>query len=206
MSSTSAHATASADPYFDPEDTNLITTAKRDLKLQKPFIYTYSERDVALYNMGIGASAEELHWIFDGDDEFAAIPTIGAVPAIPACRSLEAYYLPNFDPGRVLHAEQFLSFKCPIPTSGSWINRPTLMQVLDKGKSTIMSTHVEATDADTGKVICESVVTVVIRGVGGFGGKTKSTLSGPAFAANDPPKRKPDAVMEEKTMTSQAVL
>ncbi len=49
------------------------------------------------------------------------------------------------------------------------------MQVLDKGKSTIMSTHVEASDAVTGKVICESVVTVVVRGVGGFGGKTKST-------------------------------
>ncbi len=100
MSSTSAYATASADSYFDPEDTNLITTAKRELKFQKPFVYTYTERDVALYNMGIGASAEELHWIFDGDDEFAAIPTIGAVPAIPACGSLEAYYLPNFDPVR----------------------------------------------------------------------------------------------------------
>ncbi|KLO13482.1 hydroxysteroid dehydrogenase [Schizopora paradoxa] len=194
------------DPYFDPEDADLVRKAKKDLKLEKSFVYTYTERDVALYNMGIGASVEELQWIFDGHEEFAAIPTMAAVPAIPACRSLEAYYLPDFDPGKVLHAEQYISLKYPIPTSGSWIHRSTLMQVLDKGKSTVMSTHVEATDSDSGKVICESVVSVVVRGVGGFGGRIKSKLSGPAFAPNDPPKRKPDAVVEEKTLPSQAVL
>lgn len=91
-----------SDPYFDPEDVDLITKAKKDLRLQKPFVYTYTERDVALYNMGIGASVEELQWIFDGHEEFAAIPTMSAVPAIPACRSLEAYYLPDFDPVRLI--------------------------------------------------------------------------------------------------------
>lgn len=69
------------------------------------------------------------------------------------------------------------------------------MQVLDKGKSTIMSTHVEATDADTGKVICESVVTVVVRGVGGFGGRTKSKCANenytPCLPANIPPSQYP---------------
>ena len=96
------------------------------------------------------------------------------------------------------------------------------MEVLDKGKATAVTTAVETVDKDTGKVIFESQSTVFIRGSGGFGGKrapkgallftacrfrlTISADRGAASAANTPPPRKPDAVVEEKTLPTQAAL
>ena len=86
------------DVFIDPEDSALVAAAKRDFKRHKPFVYTFTERDVALYNLSIGAKATDLRWIFDGDEEFEALPTLGTVPHIPGSRSFESFYLPNFNP------------------------------------------------------------------------------------------------------------
>jgi multifunctional beta-oxidation protein len=101
-----------------------------------------------------------------------------------------------------------------------------LMEVLDKGKAAAVTTIVETRDKYSGKVVFENQMTVFIRGAGGFGGRragkgvvhssclSESVISfliirldrGPASAANVPPQRAPDAVIEEKTSTSQAAL
>lgn len=47
--------------------------------------------------------------------------------------------------------------------------------MLDKGKSASITTLVETSDKDTGRVIFESMSTVIIRGSGGFGGKKKGS-------------------------------
>lgn len=106
-----------------------------------------------------------------------------------------------------------------------------MIEVLDKGKAAAVSSLVETIDTSTGKVIFENQSTVFIRGSGGFGGKKNgagellgcldfnlvnvcvcvcscgTTLDrGPATALNSPPKRQPDAVVEEKTLPIQAAL
>jgi len=101
-----------------------------------------------------------------------------------------------------------------------------ILEALDKGKAAAITTIVETRVKATGELIFENQSTVFIRGAGGFNGKrsgignTFRGLSemlyelfiylcldrGPASAANNPPKRAPDAIVEERTSPSQAAL
>ena len=65
----SDEADGESSSYEDPEDTEEIKAAKRNAP--EPEEYSYKERDVMLYNLGIGAKAEELHWTYENADGFA---------------------------------------------------------------------------------------------------------------------------------------
>lgn len=88
-----------------------------------------------------------------------------------------------------------------------------------------MTIITETREKHSGKVLFENQSTLFIRGAGGFGGRrtgkgfssfllfvydklfqVSSTDRGAASAVNEPPSRKPDAVLEEQTSTSQAAL
>ncbi|OBZ72493.1 Peroxisomal hydratase-dehydrogenase-epimerase [Grifola frondosa] len=195
---------SSSSPYADQDDSQLVADAKKHV--EDPVEFKYTERDVILYNLGIGATEKELQWTFESHDEFAALPTFGVIPQFMASGGISLDWLPNYNPAKLLHGEQFLSIKGPIPTSGEFINETRLMEVLDKGKAAAVTSIVETKDKATGKVVFENQSTVFIRGAGGFGGKRVGNDRGPASAANTPPQRKPDAVLEEKTLPIQAAL
>jgi len=190
--------------FVDSEDSNLVKEAKNEPT--DTLEYSYTENDVILYNLGIGATAQELQWTYEGHDEFAALPTFGVVPQFHASGGIGLDFLPNFNPAKLLHGEQYLAIKGEIPTSGDLINEARLMEVLDKGKAAAVTTIVETKDKATGKVVFENQSTVFIRGSGGFGGKRVGSDRGAASAVNPPPKRAPDAIAEEKTSPSQAAL
>ncbi|KAJ6531728.1 HotDog domain-containing protein [Mycena capillaripes] len=185
------------------EDSKLVADAKK-IPIE-PVRYTYTDRDVILYNLGIGATENDLQWVFEGDDEFSAIPTFGVIPQFHASGSVPLDWLPDFNPAKLLHGEQFLSIKAPIPTSGELTSHAKMLEVLDKGKAAAVTTVVETRDK-SGTLIFENQSTVFIRGSGGFGGKRNGTDRGAATAANAVPQRSPDAVVEEKTSPSQAAL
>ncbi|KAI1797367.1 multifunctional beta-oxidation protein [Ganoderma leucocontextum] len=199
-----ASGSDSESPYADPEDSEVVAQAKKEL--QEPVEFSYTERDVILYNLGIGATEQELQWTYENHEDFAALPTFGVIPQFLASAGLSFDFLPNFNPAKLLHGEQFLSIKAPIPTNGELVNEARLMEVLDKGKAAAVTAIVETKDKHTGKVIFENQSTVFIRGSGGFGGKRAGKDRGPASAENSVPKRKPDAVVEEKTLPTQAAL
>ncbi|KAI0346127.1 peroxisomal hydratase-dehydrogenase-epimerase [Trametopsis cervina] len=188
----------------DPEDSELVAKAKQ--AEQTSTEYAFTERDIILYNLGIGATEKDLQWTFEGDDNFSPIPTFGVIPQFPAMGGASLDWLPNWNPAKLLHGEQYLSIKAPIPTSGTFVNEPRILEVLDKGKAASVTVAVTTKDKATGKVIFENTSTLFIRGCGGFGGKTTGKDRGPATAANNPPKRKPDAVIEEATLERQAAL
>ncbi|KAF7330513.1 Peroxisomal multifunctional enzyme type 2 [Mycena venus] len=190
-----------------PKDSTLVAEAKR-IPVE-PVTYTYTEafflfisRDVILYNLGIGATETDLQWVYEGDDEFSAIPTFGVIPQFHASGSVPLGWLPDFNPAKMLHGEQFLSIKAPIPTSGELVSRARLLEVLDKGKAAAVTSVVETRDK-SGKLIFENQSTV-------FGQATESNELRPdrraATAENAIPKRSPDATVEEKTSPSQAAL
>ncbi|KAI0075244.1 putative multifunctional beta-oxidation protein [Panus rudis PR-1116 ss-1] len=194
---------AEEDPYADPEDPELVAKAKKSVP--EPLEYSYTERDVILYNLSVGATEKELNWTFENDDQFGAIPTFGVIPQFQASSTISLDWLPNFNPAKLLHGEQYLAIKAPIPTSGKLTNHARITEVLDKGKAAAVTSIVETKD-ESGKVIFENQSTVFIRGAGGFGGKRSGKDRGAATAANAPPQRKPDAIVEEKTLSSQAAL
>ncbi|KAJ6505947.1 hydroxysteroid dehydrogenase [Mycena vulgaris] len=186
------------------EDPQLVLEAKK-LQVEASH-YSYSERDVILYNLGVGATEKDLQWVYEGDDEFSAIPTFGVIPQFLASGSVPLDWLPDFNPAKLLHGEQFLSIKAPIPTSGELVSDVRLLEVLDKGKAAAVTSIVETRDKATGALVFENQSTVFIRGSGGFGGKRTGSDRGAATAANEVPKRAPDVVVEEQTSSTQAAL
>jgi multifunctional beta-oxidation protein len=84
--------------FDDPEDSQLVKDAKKEIP--ESVEYSYTERDVALYNLGIGATEKELQWTFEGHEEFSALPTFGVIPQFSASSGLPLDFLPNFNPVR----------------------------------------------------------------------------------------------------------
>jgi hypothetical protein len=82
--------------YDDSEDSQLVKDAKKSIP--EPSEYNYTERDVVLYNLGIGATEKELQWTFEGHEDFAAIPTFGVIPQFMASSTLSLDWLPNYSP------------------------------------------------------------------------------------------------------------
>ena len=105
----------------------------------------------------------------------------------------------------LLHGEQYLELKKPIPTSGKLVSTPYIVDILDKGKGVSFILGVTTVDEKC-DVLFENQATYFIRGIGGFGGKKTGDDRGAATATNNPPKRAPDAVVQEKTNENQAAL
>ena len=73
---------ASSSPYADPEDSELVAKAKEHV--EPPFVYSYTERDVVLYNLGVGATEKEMQWKFEGEDELSEMKKLGVIKKLQA--------------------------------------------------------------------------------------------------------------------------
>ena len=104
-----------------------------------------------------------------------ALPTFGVIPQFGSSSSMPMDFVPNFDPTKLLHGEQYLKILAPIPTSGTVVNEVQLLEVLDKGKAASVTVKVVTTDKVTGKSIFENQSTVFLRGCGGFGGQKRGS-------------------------------
>ena len=170
--------------------------------------FTYDEKDVILYNLGIGAKRTDLSFVYENSDYFQALPTFGVVPYFGAEITWSMTdILPNFSPTMLLHGEQYLEIcKFPIPTSATLVSYPKLIEVVDKGKSAIIVSGTTTKDATTGEDIFYNESSAVVRGSGGFGGPSKDADRGASTAVYQAPERRPDAVIEEATTEEQAAL
>ena len=91
-----ASGSDSESPYVDPEDSEVVAEAKKEP--QEPVEFSFTERDVILYNLGIGATEQELQWTYENHEDFAALPTFGVIPQFQASAGLSFDFLPNFNP------------------------------------------------------------------------------------------------------------
>jgi len=192
----------------EPNQEILDAIAKAKKTESKGSEFTFDDKEVILYNLGVGAKKSELEWVYEGSDKFEVIPSFGVIPTFNA----EAPYnlddvVPNFNPMMLLHGEQYLEVKkYPIPTSGTFVNYPRLVEVVDKGAAAVVVAGSVTKDAATGEEVFYNESTIFIRGSGGFGGSSSGSDRGAATAANKPPARKADVVVEEKTTEEQAAL
>lgn len=172
--------------------------------------FDYTDRDVILYNISLGAKRTQLPLVYENDDNFQPLPTFGVVPwfntAVPWNMG---DIVPNFSPMMLLHGEQYLEIrKYPIPTEAKTVSYPKLIDVIDKGNAAIVVVGYTTKNAKTGEDLFYNESSMFIRGSGGFGGSNKPTAPRPAAATASykPAQRKPDAVVEEKTSEDQAAL
>ncbi|KAF4984858.1 hypothetical protein FZEAL_11 [Fusarium zealandicum] len=173
-----------------------------------PTEFKFEERDVILYNLGVGAKSKDLKYTFEGADDFQVIPTFGVIPPFNTEMPFDFdTIVPNFSPMMLLHGEQYLEVrKFPIPTNARLVSRGRLLEVVDKGNAAIAKSSTTTVDASTGEDVFYNEATIFLRGCGGFGGPKRGKDRGASTAANKPPSRHPDVVVESLTNEDQAAV
>ncbi|KAL8752441.1 MAG: hypothetical protein Q9184_005732 [Pyrenodesmia sp. 2 TL-2023] len=206
MQNKSGGSAAPAPTEGDEDYVGKIESAKKAQSQGTEF--SYDDKEVILYNLGIGANRTELPFVYEGSNDFQALPTFGVIPGFGADTPYSlGEILPNFSPMMLLHGEQYLEIrKFPIPTGGKLVSYPKLVEVVDKGNAAIVTSGNTTKDAATGEEVFYNEASVFIRGSGGFGGPKKGSNRGAPTAVHQPPKRQPDAVVEEATTEEQAAL
>ncbi|MET3639787.1 acyl dehydratase [Prescottella equi] len=167
----------------------------------------WTERDVLLYHLGLGAGVNaldpaELGWVYEKG--LRVLPTfamvagqgISAGTLKPAGMNMPGI---DIDLRKILHGGQSLALHAPIPTTGSARISSRVADVWDKGKAAVIVLEQSARDQD-GNPLWTTAMQIWARGEGGFGGD-----AGPEVT-NAVPERDADKVLVSRTSTQQALV
>jgi len=165
----------------------------------EPMEFEFKQKDVMLYALGVGAGyeADELKFVYENGLE--VLPTFGVVPPFPALMGLVGVEGVDINLVMLVHGEQYLEIRKPIPVAGKLISKPKIAAVWDKTKGAVIELDADTVD-ESGEVVFYNKFSSFIRGEGDFGGER-----GPE-PGNEPPDRDPDAVAEMETLTIQAMI
>jgi acyl dehydratase len=167
-----------------------------------PHLFEWTDRDTMLYALGVGAGTKDLAFTTEnshGIDQ-QVLPTY-AVIACPAFGAIGKIGTFNF--GKLLHGSQQIRLFAPLPPTGrlNVVSEVADLQDKGEGKNAVVVLKGTGTEPDTGKLVAESLTTLVIRGEGGFGGQ-----SGRRRQAPEVPDREPDATVALPTREDQALI
>ncbi len=175
-------------------------------KSQPAIEYSFSKRDTAIYALGVGAPADplsqdELKFVYELSHNFCALPTM---PVVYSGRMIDDIVKGDihgikFNPMMLVHGEQSLEINKALPVEGTIVCTPTISNIFDKGSGMVMETEVTCVD-EAGDVVATTMSSMFIRGLGGFGGERGSSEKIVM------PERAPDAVHEETTLDTQALI
>ncbi|EGG20660.1 hypothetical peroxisomal multifunctional enzyme 2 [Cavenderia fasciculata] len=172
--------------------------------------YNLTEKDVALYAISIGADKSNLKFVYEQNEQFCAIPSMGVVfPYDILLQTLDGFEGLEFDPMMLLHGEQYMEILSPIPTRAKLVTRAKVNNLLDKGSGALLVVDAITSDKETGKDIVFNQFSLFIRGMGGFDQNRSSTAKTATTTTVDlstPPKKECDAKFNYKTSTDQAIL
>ncbi|MDG3011660.1 3-alpha,7-alpha,12-alpha-trihydroxy-5-beta-cholest-24-enoyl-CoA hydratase [Rhodococcus sp. D2-41] len=167
----------------------------------------WTERDVLLYHLGLGAGVDaldpaELGWVYEKG--LKVLPTFAMVAGQGvSAGELRApgMNMPGIDIDlrKILHAGQSLTLHAPIPASGSAQISSRVAHVWDKGKAAVIVLEQSAADRD-GKSLWTTAMQIWARGEGGFGGEAGPEMGGAI------PDRAADTVLVSATDARQALL
>ncbi len=162
------------------------------------------DRDkVILYHLGVGAGvpqtdANELTYTYE--QNLKVLPSFGVIPAFASMGGLGAVPGLSFNPMMLLHGEQDLEIRKPIPVEAEVETNGTIAGIYDKGKAALVVIETATNIKGESDPLFVNRFSLFLRGEGGFGGD-----SGPA-AGNAAPDRAPDKVVESPTIPQQALL
>ena len=175
----------------------------------KPRTFTYGDKDVMLYGLGIGLGADpmnETELAFVYERALKVVPTAATVlagraiaeplPTSPGHRPSMPNYL------MLVHGEQKVELHRPLPTSGSFTTESRTIGAYDKGadKGAVLVNQTTWKD-ETGALVATLTGSSFCRADGDFGG--------PSDGQPEPhpiPSRKPDLSVDIATREDQALL
>jgi len=139
--------------------------------------YTYSWRDVILYNLSVGAQQEELEYVYEKC--LKVLPTFGSIPCT-ATFGTEPHYdqpvmptslIPDLKTAGTLHMDNKLVIYKPIPLEATLEVEKVISGVYDRGadKGAKINVDVIARD-DKGEPLFVNTMGYLNRWHGGFGG------------------------------------
>ena len=162
----------------------------------------WNEDQVILYHLGVGAGtpptdAGELEYAYEKN--LKVLPSFGVIPVFSSMIGLAQVPGLEFNFAMLLHGEQDLEIKKPLPTAAKITSQGKIVGLYDKGKACLAILEVESKD-ESGEALFINRFSLFLRGEGGFGGE-----SGPK-AGNQAPDRAPDKTLEVATQPQQALL
>ena len=181
----------------DDEDEEDDDDDEDDEEEKNPVVH-YTDRDVILYNLALGATAKELKYTYENDSDFQVIPTFGHLPTFNSGRGALAFstLLKNFNPMYLLHGEHYIKItKFPIPTEAFMKSEFYPIQVNQKGTNTVVVQGSKSVDTKTGETLFLNEATYFIRKCQG---ETKKYSDRSSFATDQfvSPKTAPDFTTE----------
>jgi len=171
--------------------------------------FSWSESDVLLYHLAIGAGARPgdnlaphaLRYTLD-DAALQVLPSFGVVA--PTFHETEPPPLDlpgcEIDLAQVVHGSQSITVSGPLPTSGTATVRTTLTDIWDKGKAAVIWQEGVATADATGEELWRVRSSIFVKGEGGWGGDRGAAT--PVAV----PERAPDHVSTYAVTPQQALL
>ena len=175
-----------------------------------PLTTAYTERDLAIYALGVGAGTDpldgkDLQYVYELHGEgFRALPTYAVVPVINSIleHAKQGKQAPGLRYGfeRILHGEQYTEVRRPLPAHQKLVHKSSVKDIWDKGKNAVVVIATRTYD-EADQELAYNEISMVVRGAGGWGGER-----GPSGEVNTPPDRAPDAVIEQTISPDQALL
>jgi len=165
----------------------------------EPTSFSYTEDDVILYALGIGAGVEaELDFLYEKN--LKVFPTFAVIPG-----TVTGWDFPErigMDMYRVLHGEQKIELHAPIPAKGTVHLTSTLDAIYDKGNAGAVAYSSSKARDDDGNLLFVNQAVIFDRSAGNFGGDR-----GPKSERYDPPEgQEPDFQVEYATSPDQGAL
>ena len=163
-----------------------------------PIVFEYTWKDVALYNIGVGAGANDLRFVYENiPGGLKVLPSFCVVPAIKAF----PYLGDNIEWSLMLHGEQRIRLWRPMAPEGRIIQVGEVSNIYDKGKGAVYKIRIKGwTEND--EDLYEAEWSIFYLGFGGFGGDP-----GPKAETILPPEGiKPDFSITQKTAANQALI
>ena len=130
-----------------------------------PFHLEYSTRDVMLYALAVGATEDELPFVYERYGP-QVIPSFAVVPSFKAATAILEDVGVEGKP--IVHGEQQLRLFRPIPPAGRFTTELRLNGIYDKGSGAVLDMTCYTKVAD--QPLCENHVSFFVVGDGGFGG------------------------------------
>jgi acyl dehydratase len=160
------------------------------------FVMDYDWKTLALYALGIGATRDELPFLYEGLGP-KVYPSFAVVPAYPVLDALLRKTQGPYE--MVVHQGQTVTVHRPLPPSGRLETKGTLKAMYDLKRMALVV--LESQSLLDGELVYSCEWQIIYRGEGGFGGERR-----PKTESYNVPKRTPDWTFEEKIPDNQALL